>query len=151
VQATPSVIKGLCSSDPNVQANPQWWVLEVFDGHGPHTMSMPAMQLCYDSKILPLQEEGDSSHVNQPTTSLLLMPTKVWRMNALQCFAGARLWTKVLLTSVESHSCWSVCHLSFESWNMDQLFQSMQHGSTDKCLLSALVQKDWAFYPSRTV
>jgi hypothetical protein len=65
VQATPSVIKGLRSSDPIVQANPQWWVLEVFDGYGPHTMSLPAMQLRYDSKILSLKEEGDSSHVNQ--------------------------------------------------------------------------------------
>jgi hypothetical protein len=66
VQATPSVIKGLGSSDPIVQANPQLWVLEVFNGHGgPHTMSLPAMQLCYDSKILSLKEEGHSSHVNQ--------------------------------------------------------------------------------------
>ncbi len=53
VQATPSVIKGLGSSDPIVQANPQWWVLEVFNGHGgPHTMSLPALQLCYDNNIL---------------------------------------------------------------------------------------------------
>jgi hypothetical protein len=34
---------------------------------------------------------------------------------------------------------------------MDELFQSMQHGSTNEHLLSAVVQKDRAFYPSRSV
>ena len=38
-----------------------------------------------------------------------------------------------------------------ETWNMDQLVPSMQHGSTDKPFLSAVVQKDRAFYPSRSV
>jgi hypothetical protein len=74
VQATPCVIKGLHSSDPIVQANPQWWVLEVFDGHGPHTMSLSAMQLRYDSKILSLKEKATPPMSIKPTTSLLLLP-----------------------------------------------------------------------------
>jgi hypothetical protein len=89
VQVTSSISRGLRSSDPIVQANPQWWVLEVFDGHGPHTMSLPAMQLRYDSKIfaLPSLQERillaqsrqryfqSKVHCNQDTgiTRLLLM------------------------------------------------------------------------------
>ena len=45
--------------------NPQWWVMEIFDGFGAHTLSPTAMQLRLDSKILSLKEEADSSHVNQ--------------------------------------------------------------------------------------
>jgi hypothetical protein len=63
-EMTPFVIKGIRSID-SVKANPQWWVLEVFDGFGPHVSSYKAMKMRYDNKILSLKEEGDSSHCNQ--------------------------------------------------------------------------------------
>jgi hypothetical protein len=92
VQATPSsVIKGLHSSDPIVQANPQWRVLEVFDGHGPHMMSLPAMQLCYDSKILSLKEEGDSSHVNQAYDKFVAPANKNAKNESLAMLRGCEL------------------------------------------------------------
>jgi hypothetical protein len=94
VQATPSVIKGLRSSDPIVKANPQWWVLEVFDGHGPHTMSLPAMQLRYDSKILSLKEEGDSSHVNQAYDKFVAPADKSAKDESLAMLRGCTLVNK---------------------------------------------------------
>jgi hypothetical protein len=63
-EMTPFVIKGIRSIDI-IKANPQWWVLEVFDGFGPHVSSYKAMKQQYDNKILSLKEEGDTSHVNQ--------------------------------------------------------------------------------------
>ena len=65
-EMTPFVIKGIRSMDVIKKANPQWWVfLEVFDGFGPHVSSYCAMKMRYESKILSLKEEADSSHVNQ--------------------------------------------------------------------------------------
>ena len=52
---TPSVIKGLRSASSIVNANTQWWVLEVFDGFGPHTSSLYSMQMRFDNKILSLK------------------------------------------------------------------------------------------------
>jgi hypothetical protein len=94
VLATPLVIKGLCSSDPIVQANLQWWVLEVFNGHGPHLMSLPAMQLCYDSKILSLKEEGDSSHVNQAYGKFVAPADKSAKIKSLVMLRGRKLVNK---------------------------------------------------------
>jgi len=64
-EMTPSIIKGLRAISAIVKANPQWWMLEIFDGFGAHLASLPALRLRYESKILCLKEEGDSSHVNQ--------------------------------------------------------------------------------------
>jgi hypothetical protein len=61
---TPVIVKGIRSM-PHIRDNPQWWVIEVFDGFGPHTSSYYSMKYRYDNKILCLKEEGDSSHVNQ--------------------------------------------------------------------------------------
>jgi hypothetical protein len=58
-------VKGLRNADPIVEANPEWWMSEVFDGFGPHTSSLKAMQYRADIKIIAVKEEGDSSHCNQ--------------------------------------------------------------------------------------
>jgi hypothetical protein len=94
VQATPSIIKGLRSTDPIVQVNHQWWVLEVFDGNGPHMMSLPAMQLCYDCKILSSKEEGDSSHVNQAFVKLVAPANKSVKKESLAMLWGCTLGNK---------------------------------------------------------
>jgi hypothetical protein len=36
-----------------VAANPQWFMLEVFDGFGAHLASLPAMQERFDNKSFP--------------------------------------------------------------------------------------------------
>jgi hypothetical protein len=61
---TSLLVEGIRSMS-HIQDNPQWWVIEVFDGFDPHTPSYYAMKHRYDNKILSLKEEGDSSHVNQ--------------------------------------------------------------------------------------
>ena len=50
---------------PVVRDMPDWWVIKVIDGFGPHTSNLKSMELYAASKILLLKEEGDASHVNQ--------------------------------------------------------------------------------------
>ena len=64
-QMTPNVVKGLRNINPVVAANPQWFMIEIVDGFSAHLGSLIALQLCYENKIMCLNEEGDSSHVNQ--------------------------------------------------------------------------------------
>jgi len=61
----PLVCKGLRAINKFVANNPQWYMLEIFDGFGAHLSSYMAMTMRFDNKILSLKEEGDSSHVNQ--------------------------------------------------------------------------------------
>jgi hypothetical protein len=59
-KATPHIVKGLCNADPIVTSNPQWWMLEVVDGSGPHTSSLKSMQYRADNKIIAVKEEAYS-------------------------------------------------------------------------------------------
>ena len=45
--------------------NPDWWVVKILDGFGPHTSYLEAMQVFSDAKIIILKEEGVTSHVCQ--------------------------------------------------------------------------------------
>jgi hypothetical protein len=58
-------VKELRNADPIVAADPQWWMLEVFNGFGPHTSSLKSMQYCTNNNIIAVKEEGDYSLCNQ--------------------------------------------------------------------------------------
>jgi hypothetical protein len=62
---TPNIILGLRNINKYVAANPQWWLLEIFDGFGAHLLSHKANEERFVAKILSLKEEGDTSHVCQ--------------------------------------------------------------------------------------
>ena len=64
LEMAPTIAKGIRNM-PVISDRPDWWVLKIIDGFGPHTSSEQAMQIFADHKILLLKEEGDSSHVNQ--------------------------------------------------------------------------------------
>jgi hypothetical protein len=57
---TPNVILGLRNIDKYVAANPQSWVLEIFDGFGAHLLSHKANEERFTAKRLSLNEEGDT-------------------------------------------------------------------------------------------
>ena len=48
---------------PVICDNPDWWVIKIIDGFGPHTSSVEAMKIYAKHKILLVKEEGDTSHV----------------------------------------------------------------------------------------
>ena len=62
---TPYVCRGLREINPYVEANPAWYMIEIFDGFGAHMASLNAMKHRLNHRILSLKEEGDTSHVNQ--------------------------------------------------------------------------------------
>jgi hypothetical protein len=62
---TPSVIVGLRIINKFVAANPQWWMLETFDGSNAHVLSHKANGMQLDAQIISVKEEGDTSHFNQ--------------------------------------------------------------------------------------
>jgi hypothetical protein len=86
---TPSVIKGLWNMNEYVKANPQWFMLEIFDGFGAHLASFPAMTQRFENKILALKEEGDSSHVNQAYDEFVAKSDKVAKDKSLAMLCGA--------------------------------------------------------------
>jgi hypothetical protein len=91
--------KGLRTINKYVAANPQWFMLQVFDGFGVHLASLlPAMQERFDNiflslkeegeerfdnKILSLKEEGDSSHVNQAYDKFVAKSDTVFKAESL--------------------------------------------------------------------
>jgi hypothetical protein len=60
----PQLIEGLRSL-PVVRDHPDWWMAITLDGFGSH-LQQKGIDMFTEAKILILQEEGDSSHVNQP-------------------------------------------------------------------------------------
>ena len=58
------IVKGYRSL-PVVRDNPQWWMVEIFDGFGARLSNLPLLKKHIDAKILSLKEEGDSSLYNQ--------------------------------------------------------------------------------------
>jgi hypothetical protein len=62
---TPNIILGLRNIDKYVVANPQWWVLEIFDGFGAHLLSYKGNEERFAANIFSLKEEVDTSHVCQ--------------------------------------------------------------------------------------
>jgi hypothetical protein len=62
---TANIILGLRNVNKYVADNPQWWVLEIFDGFGAHLLSHKANEEHFAANICSLKEEGDTSHVCQ--------------------------------------------------------------------------------------
>ena len=52
---TPLIIKDL-QSLPIVKAKPQWWMLKVFNGFGPHMSSSHATEIRHKAKFLSLKK-----------------------------------------------------------------------------------------------
>jgi hypothetical protein len=59
---SPSLVRGLQTMNEYVQANPQWYMLKIFDGLGSHLASLDALEHHFQNKIFSLKEEPDSSH-----------------------------------------------------------------------------------------
>ena len=55
---TPHILNGIHKPDHIVAANPQWWMLEVFDGFGPQTSFLKSMQYHSNNKIVVVKKEG---------------------------------------------------------------------------------------------
>ena len=79
----PKLFYGLRNINTIVEANPQWWMLEIFDGFGAHLASLDAAQVRRDHKILSLKEEADSSHSNQVYDRIVSKTDKMAKTESL--------------------------------------------------------------------
>ena len=84
-------------------------MLELLDGFGPHASSLEAVKLRYNSKILHVKEEGDSSHANQACDECV---AKNEKFNNRECFSVLRGATEV--TKGVADQC-GLVHLCFHS------------------------------------
>jgi hypothetical protein len=86
--------------------NHQWWVIEVFDGFGPHTSSYYAMKHRYDNTILSLKEEGDSSqHVNQAHDKFVAKSNKLLQKEGLSIIRDHKWKQQVHQTDLVHTRC----------------------------------------------
>ena len=80
---TPMLMRGYRKINKHVEANPQWWCLEILDGFGAHFGSHYVMLEREKHKIVSLKEEGHSSHVNQDYDRLVAKKDKVQAATSL--------------------------------------------------------------------
>ena len=64
LKMTPKLIEGYLSI-PYVKDNPQWYVIDIFDGFGAHCMNHAALEMRLEANIISIKEEGGSSSANQ--------------------------------------------------------------------------------------
>jgi hypothetical protein len=125
---TPNVILGLCNINKYVAANPQWWVLEIFDGFGAHLLCHKENEGRFTANILSLKEEGDTSHVCQAYDKHVTKGDKAAKYLSLSIlrtgFKSSNLlidqWSLVQVGMFAvcdtTHECWTQ---SFDSCNLD--------------------------------
>ena len=80
---TPKLCVGLRKISKIVEANPQWWMLENFDGFGVHLSSLKAAQVRRKHKILSLKEEGYFSQANQEYNRFFVKGDKAAKTESL--------------------------------------------------------------------
>ena len=104
VEMAPAMADGIRQM-PVICDNPDWWVLKIVDGYGPHTSSAKAMQIYASRKILLLKEEGDSSHVNQSYDQKVAIDDKKSMREAL---AFLRQTNKLVKGTIDG---WALIHV----------------------------------------
>ena len=103
---------------PVICDNPNWWVIKIIDGFGPHTSSVEAMKIYAKHKILLVKEEGDTSHVCQAYDQKVAKDDKGTMRG---CLAFLRKTTDLLRSNVDG---WDLVHVGLaavrelepESW-----------------------------------
>lgn len=104
VELAPKMADGIRSMDV-IKQNPNWWVLKIVDGFGPHVSSVKAMEIYASRKILLLKEEGDASHVNQAYDQEVAKKDKV---SMRQSLAHLRTISTITKNVVDG---WSLIHV----------------------------------------
>ncbi len=91
-EMTPSIVKGYRALLV-VKDNPQWWMIEIFDGFGAHLINLNALKQRAEAKILSIKEEGDSSSYNQAYNKHVAKSDKhhQWRLLTFMCGMKKRI------------------------------------------------------------
>jgi hypothetical protein len=79
---------------PCVANNPDWWVLEIFDGHGSHVNNLHVSEVQEKHRIIAAKEEADSSNVNQAHDNNVAHADKAFLHEHLALFRKAKSFHK---------------------------------------------------------
>ena len=88
-EMTPSIVKGYRAL-PVVKDNPQWWMIEIFDGFGAHLTNLNSLKQRAEAKILSIKEEGDSSSYNQAYNKHVAKSDKHHQRHSLTLMRGMK-------------------------------------------------------------
>ena len=94
---TPMLMHGYRKINKYVEANPQWWSLEILDGFGAHFALHYVMLEREKHKIISLKEEGNSSHVNQAYDRLVAKNDKLEAASSLSFLRKFRFETGTVI------------------------------------------------------
>ena len=90
---------------PFIKANPDWWVLEIFDGCGSHVNNLEALDVREQRRIIAVKEEADSSHVNQACNKHVARSDKAFLRECLSQMRQAKSLNKGVVTQ------WNLVHV----------------------------------------
>ena len=76
MEFVPSLCDSICSM-PIICDKPDWWCTMSLDGFSSYIMNGMMMEIFTDRMILPLKEEGDTSHINQPYDQSIMRRDKM--------------------------------------------------------------------------
>jgi hypothetical protein len=113
----PNIILGLRNINKYVASNPQWWVLEIFDGFGDHLLSHKANEERFTAKILSLKEEGYTSYVCQAYDKHVAKGDKAAKSLSLSFLRAG----------------FKVSNLLIDQWSLVQVGMFAVHDTTREC------------------
>lgn len=108
IEMAPSIADGIRAM-PVIVDNPDWWVVKIIDGFGPHTSSLKAMEIYEERKILLVKEEGDTSHVCQAYDQTVAKDDKC---NMRDCLTYLRHAEKMRKNIVDG---WDLVHVALSA------------------------------------
>ena len=79
---------------PVVRDNPNWWMIEIFDGFGFHICNLKAPKHCYDNKIFSIKGQGGTFHVNQSYDRLVTNSDKAVHRDSLGCLCDMNIFNQ---------------------------------------------------------
>lgn len=89
---------------PFIRDNPQWYVVEIFDGFGAHLNNYQALKLRMDARVISIKEEADSSSINQAYDKLVARSDKTVQRKNLS-------YLRELKGSNEFRDQWDLIHV----------------------------------------
>ena len=139
-EMTPSIIEGLRSVSAAAKANPQWWMLEIFHGFGAHLASSSALRSRFESKILCLKEEGDSSHMSQACNKFVAKADEIAKAESLTIQRIVTMTSKGAVDQwgLMRAGLWCLRATKRDTWTRAP--SRLQLGPSHPCFLCGVVQ-----------
>jgi len=135
----PSIVKGYRAL-PVVKDNPQWSMIELFDGFGAHLTNLNAHMQRDEAKILSIKEEGDSSSYNQAYDKHIAKSDKHHQRSSLTFMRGTKKRNSNLICQWDLIHC-GVAAVRYTHHNPEVWISSFV--SVNLCPMRMIPFADW--------